>query len=447
VLDFSKIESGALRLEHTDFELETLALATVDLFAKAASRKGLPISFTSHCDVPTWVRGDAVRIQQVLSNLLSNAVKFTAQGRISLTLECAPTNDGLNRYRFDIADTGIGLEPGQVATLFEPFVQADISTSRRYGGTGLGLAISRRLVEAMGGELTVRSHVGHGTTFSFDVVLGQGEAATPVAAAAVGLARHPLDLLIAEDNPVNQMLIAAIVRKMGHHATLVENGREAVEAAAERGFDAILMDMQMPELDGLAATRAIRAGDGPNAAIPIIALTADASTERRRFYLGAGLTDFLTKPIDRAALGDRLAQIAPRGTRPVAPRPTATAAATAPVVLEPQRIGELRDALGRFRLEGLLDLLISECRQRPARLRAGLARREINAIRAEAHSIKGAAISIGAAALGEAAEQLEAAASLSAATPLIAALEVVADATLIAAQALLAAPPEDRAAI
>ncbi len=443
ILDFSKVESGALELEQGDFDLGVLAQSTVDLFANAASRKGLLITFKPHCSIPALVRGDAVRIQQILSNLLSNAVKFTEQGQISLSLGAEHADDGRVRYRFAVADTGIGLEPGQIVNLFEPFTQADVSTSRRYGGTGLGLAISRRLVQAMGGEIAVRSCAGRGSTFSFDLLLTPGEAALPAAAPAIdAAAAHSLDLLIAEDNPVNQMLIAAIVRRMGHRVTLAENGREAVEAAAGRSFDAILMDMQMPELDGLAATRAIRSSDGPCAAIPILALTADASAERRRFYDGAGLTDFLTKPIDRTALAVRLARIVPQR----APANRSYPVTPSPIVLEAMRIDELHGMLGRLRLDALLGLLIDECRVRPARLRAGLARGELMAIRAEAHSIKGAAISIGATALSEAARQLEAIATLSAAGPLIVALETVADATLAAAQDLLAAPAADRAA-
>ena len=241
-------------------------------------------------------------------------------------------------------DTGIGIAADLLGGLFEPFVQAEAATSRRFGGTGLGLAISRRLVDAMGGELGVQSRVGRGATFWFEVDLPDGvlgEARDVIDRAP--LATRPLDGLVAEDNPVNQMLIGAILRRLGHVAICVENGRLAVEVATIRRFDCILMDMQMPEMDGLAATRAIRTSGGPSADAPIIALTADASSERRRFYDGAGLSDFMTKPIDRKALGNRLAAIAQATVVPV--DSLADPAAAQGVLFDLDRYHELCDVL------------------------------------------------------------------------------------------------------
>lgn len=214
VLDFSKIDSGKLRLEESDFDIESLTLATIDLFGTAALHKRLSVDFVSSCPPSTMVRGDAVRLQQILSNLLSNAIKFTERGQISVTLAYNPKDDG-ERYQVAVADTGIGLEADQIDHLFDPFVQTDLSISRRYGGTGLGLAISRRLVEAMGGKLDVAARPGHGSTFTFDVRLGKGPALDAFACdSTVGTVRvRPLDVLVAEDNAISQLLIATLVRQ------------------------------------------------------------------------------------------------------------------------------------------------------------------------------------------------------------------------------------------
>ena len=265
----------------------------------------------------------------------------------------------------------------------------------------------------------------------------------------------PLDVLIAEDNPVNQILIASIVRRMGHAITVVGNGRQAVEAATARYYDVILMDMQMPEMDGLAATRAIRASDGACARTTIIALTADASPERRRFYDGVGLSQFLTKPIDRQALGASLAAIGALRTRSAHSEPVAD---PLHALVEPRRIAELTSAVGSERLHALLGLLMTQCLDRPARLRTAWDRGELVAIRAEGHNLRGAAFSIGATALGQAAQELEAVGSIALAEPLIEALEDCAQATLAAIRQMLADPnaladprmasalPSDRAA-
>ena len=448
VLDFSKIDSGTLQLEQTSFDLDKLVRTTLDLYGNAASRKGLPVSFETNCAVPAMVLGDPVRLQQILSNLLCNAVKFTERGHITLRLDRDAAGDA-TRYQFAVTDTGIGLEPGQIDTLFEPFVQADVSTSRRYGGTGLGLSISRRLVEAMGGNLDVVSRFGEGSTFTFDLTLAPGHAGD--AGVADGLVAPviagPLDVLVAEDNPVNQMLVAALVRRMGHRVTVVANGREAVEAATTGRFDAILMDMQMPELDGLAATRAIRASGTSCASIPILALTADASPERRRFYDGAGLTAFLTKPVDPRALSVQLALVTPASAPSLLSGAPTEAAVddTSPAMLDRCRIDELQSALGSARLDALLALLIVECRERPRQLRAAHRRGDLDALRAEAHSITGAASSIGAAALCHAARRIEQASGLASAEYLIRALATTAAATRVEAERLLGHLPDDRA--
>ena len=413
ILDFSRIDAGKIVLEHRDFDIEELLQSTLDLFDGAASHKGLVLSFEKGVVDNRRVLGDPVRLQQIVSNLLSNAIKFTPAGHITVALTSRPAGDQLQRWRIEVGDTGIGIAKDKFSTLFEPFVQADAATSRRFGGTGLGLAISRRLIEAMGGEVGVRSRVSRGSTFWLELAMpdARGESGwinPPEQEASA----TPLDVLVAEDNPVNQMLISAILRRLGHRATCVENGRLAVEIAAARRFDCILMDMQMPVMDGLAATRAIRGSGSASADVPIIALTADASAERRRFYDGAGLTDILTKPIDHAALAQRLTAI---GAAIVQPTNVAGAAAGntahegAPgTVFDRARYDELCDVLGAVRVRDLLELLVAELDRSPARIRQLIDCGDIDGARAEAHSLSGAASNLGAIALGRVARAIEA---------------------------------------
>lgn len=295
----------------------------------------------------------------------------------------------------------------------------------------------------MGSTLNVRSVPGRGSTFTFDAILSRaGHGGGSDAASAGGPATgRALNVLVAEDNPVSQMLVAALVRRLGHNVKIAENGRIAVDDALAAPFDAILMDMQMPELDGLAATRAIRASGGPCATVPIVALTAAAPPERRRFYDGAGLSGFLTKPIAREALAACLSEIG--GTAAAAPGDSPPARTAA--LFDAARIDELRAVLGEHRLEGLIGLLMTECRERPPRLRAEQCRGDLAALRAEAHSLFGAAASIGARALGEVAMKLETVGDVASAAPLIDAIDQAARDTLGAAQQMLGRLSAERA--
>ena len=436
VLDFSKIESGNLSLASTDFDFEELAQSTLDLFTNAASQKGLLIAMHFDGSHGGIVRGDPVRLQQVMSNLISNAIKFTERGRV--TIDIRPTAIGADQlnWRVEVRDTGIGIADQDLDRLFQPFVQADHSTSRRFGGTGLGLAISRWVIEAMDGKIGIESAPGRGSTFWFEVPLEQSDAADWRAPAVdLPISQRRLDILVAEDNPVNQMLIGAILRRLGHKAILVENGRMAVEAALDQRFDCILMDMQMPEMDGLAATRAIRASLGPCAAVPIFALTADASPERRRFYDNAGLTGFMTKPIDRHALATRLAAIG-NGTAAAADASPPDATAEVPL-FDYIHINQISVAIGATRFEGLLALLAKELVERPAIIRRAVLAGDIARARNEAHSLKGATMSVGAMALGQAAAIIELAPDLAAMIAALAILDRQAERTRKAIATLL----------
>lgn len=402
VLDFSKIESRTFALEMVDFDPVEIVRNTLDLFHHGASQKGLLLTMAG----PTGhqrLRGDPTRLQQILSNLISNAIKFTAAGGIDVKVRLA--REGRRHRMFvEVADTGIGIDPTAAPQLFEPFVQGDASTTRRFGGTGLGLAISRRLVEAMSGRIAFDSTPNIGTTFRFDVELDDPRDDDDGSTVANGMPFRKLAILLAEDNQINRALVETLVRRAGHDITSVENGRLAVEAAAERRFDILLMDMQMPEMDGVTATRTIRAGAGPCASAPIVALTADASAERRRAYENIGLTGFLTKPIDSGLLVERLTLLAARvpGNDPSTTPPAPTGE-----VFDEAKLDRLEAAMGAGAIDRLLGMLDEELRTRPAALQRLIAIGATSAIATEAHALKGAAFNIGAVLVGDIARRIE----------------------------------------
>jgi len=273
----------------------------VKVVSPAASAKGLTLDVSADASVPRHLIGDPLRLGQVLVNLLSNAVKFTERGRVTLSTRLVPaTAAAPAAIRIEVRDTGIGIEPDRLSRLFQPFEQGDASMSRRFGGTGLGLAISKRLVELMDGRLWGESQPGLGSTFILELPLRAAErqapSSRPVRAAVPD--QKPaanLRLLIAEDNPVNQRVASRMLQRLGYAADVVENGRLAVEAVDRQRYDVIFMDVQMPELDGLEATRRIRARPGPPPWI--VALTAHALDGDRRQCLAAGMNDFLSKPV------------------------------------------------------------------------------------------------------------------------------------------------------
>ncbi|HYC03426.1 MAG TPA: ATP-binding protein [Azospirillaceae bacterium] len=314
ILDFSKIEAGQLALERIPFRPGPLVDDIMRLFAPAARAKGVRLDWSLPARTPQLL-GDPTRLRQVLTNLVGNAVKFTETGSIDVRMRDPVAEEGGWRLRVEVRDTGIGIPEEKRADLFEAFMQADASTTRRFGGTGLGLAICKRLVGMMGGEIGVESRVGAGSTFWFTVLL-EGEApsraareeASPLPAAPAGSGAR---VLLAEDNQVNRLLITTMLERMGHRAEAVENGLLAVEAALTGGFDLILMDLQMPEMDGEAAAQRIRGSGTAAAALPIVALTADALPEERDRHLKAALFDgYLTKPIDWPLLDRTIRRLA-----------------------------------------------------------------------------------------------------------------------------------------
>ncbi|HYW88368.1 MAG TPA: ATP-binding protein, partial [Chloroflexota bacterium] len=308
ILDFSKIEAGRMEVEFAPFVVRDCVAAAISLVKARAAEKGLTLSSTVGDDVPAAVAGDATRLRQILLNLLSNAIKFTEKGEVVLTVQCG-AGDALV---FAVRDTGIGLSAEALGKLFRDFSQADAGTARRYGGTGLGLAISKRLAELMGGTMSAESPgPGHGSTFRFTIHAPAAE--TPLSAAARATIdadhgqRHPLSILLAEDNVVNQKLALRLLSRMGYRADVVSDGQQVIESIARQPYDVVLMDVQMPEMDGLEATRRIverwPGGKRPR----IIAMTANAMVDDRAACTAAGMDGYLSKPIRVDQLAQALA--------------------------------------------------------------------------------------------------------------------------------------------
>ncbi|MDA1326104.1 MAG: ATP-binding protein [Proteobacteria bacterium] len=310
ILDISKIEAGHFELETLDFSLGDLLTSAKPLWLYAAEDKG--INFSIHSTVTDYdiIRSDPGRIRQVLNNLISNAIKFTANGAVELHIDEVVRADKRIELRFEVRDTGIGLTATQIEKLFQPFSQADGSTTRKYGGTGLGLTITKNLVELLGGEIGVASVPDIGSKFWFTMVPEKGEPAKarkniaddePLELPIVGSDRT-LRILIAEDKHVNQQIVTGMIGPLNCQFDIVENGLEAVAAVTRSRYDVVLMDAHMPEMDGITATRKIRSLPEPVSDVPIIAITADAMSDDRGKFLEAGMNDYITKPIDQREL-------------------------------------------------------------------------------------------------------------------------------------------------
>lgn len=310
ILDLSRIEAGKLELDCRSFDLRHAVRSLTELWAPAAGAKGLRFACEFTQGVPQHVQGDEVRVRQIVGNLLSNAVKFTEAGGIDLRVG----RDAAGRLTFAIADTGPGIAPEVIEKLFQKFAQGDASITRKHGGTGLGLAISQQLAQLMNGAISVESVVGKGTVFTvmLDVPAAAASNDAPKVEAPCKGAACGLRLLVAEDNVVNRKLIGSMLEVLGHACIFAEDGEEAVARAAEGGFDAMLMDVQMPKLDGMAATKRIRALGTAAAQVPILAVTANAMTGDREKYLAAGMDGYVSKPISLASLSAALAGIRDR---------------------------------------------------------------------------------------------------------------------------------------
>ncbi|MFV9506847.1 MAG: ATP-binding protein [Oscillochloridaceae bacterium umkhey_bin13] len=417
-LDLAKIEAGRLELEELDFALPDLLADLSELFAEQATRKGLGLKSWLDPAVPIWLRGDAGRLRQILTNLLSNALKFTHSGTVTIEVNGGPARSGGVHLEFRVSDTGIGIPLEAQANLFEPFAQADRATSRLYGGTGLGLTISRELANLMGGTISVSSSPGVGSIFTLNVLLQAAQDPQPrpdrsppdqTVLAAVAGAR----ILVAEDNPVNQQVIIRMLQKLGHHVQIAANGREALLALSQHDYDLVLMDCQMPELDGFATTAAIRTSETDARRIPIIALTASALSGQRERCLASGMDGYLSKPITRAALVAALQRWLP--IQAPSALPTVTALAAQPPRATPMLdLQLLSNTLGgplaqesAFAGE-LFTLLQHESDEAFAIIEQALAQNAAPTVRKIAHRLKGATSQLGLLALRQQWADLEA---------------------------------------
>ena len=405
ILDLSKIEARKVVLEKLNFNLRETVEHVFQVMQGTAKAKGLALFSHVADDIPPLVRGDSHRLRQVLTNLLSNAIKFTERGHVILeagvTGQCGRTVT----VRFTVTDTGIGLGPAQIAALFRPFSQADSSTTRRYGGTGLGLSICKHLVEMMGGLIGVDSIEGRGSTFWFTVVkevavAGQrlpaaepGHRRSGVPAGSTAL-RRPARILVAEDNATNREIALAQLHKLGYTASAVVNGAETIRALEDGGFDLVLMDCQMPVMDGFEATHRIRASARPG--IPVIAITADAMSDDRDRCLREGMNDYLAKPVELETLAETLAKWLPACDAGPVPAPVVEPVdGKAAAVFNVEAL--LRRLLGDRHLAGLvLRGFLEDMPSQLLALRARLDDADAAGTRLQSHTIKGAAATVAA---------------------------------------------------
>jgi PAS domain S-box-containing protein len=401
ILDLSKIEARKIVLEKRSFELRHVVEDVAQPLRAQASAKGLRFHSRVSPEIPPHLNGDAHRLRQVLNNLAANAIKFTERGEIGLEAAIESQAGGTATIRFTITDTGIGIRPDQAALIFSPFTQADASTTRKYGGTGLGLAIAKQLVEMMGGTIGVDSREGQGSTFWFTAVFGRestrrqppaNQPGDARSSAAGGKARVGSDarVLVAEDNATNREVILAQLRKLGYQASAVANGAEAIEAVERGGYDLVLMDCEMPVMDGFEAASRIRRSTQPG--IPIIAVTADAMPADRDRCFSGGMSDYISKPVELARLADVLASWLP--------------VAAQPEVFDSEAL--LRRLAGDRQLAGVvLRGFLQDVPSKLHILRQRLDEADATGARLQAHALKGAAATVSAEVLRSTALEME----------------------------------------
>ncbi|MFG6157492.1 ATP-binding protein [Halomonas sp. 1390] len=396
ILDFSKIEAQRLEFEERPFELAELVEGAVALFAPRAQARGLRLTCDIDPRLPMRVVGDAGRLRQVLLNLLSNAIKFTERGEVRLGVRAL--NDGT--VRFEVVDTGIGIAPESQRQLFEPFQQGDPSTARRFGGTGLGLVISQRLVEAQGGRLAFESEPGRGSRFWFVLTLPEAtahEVAADASAVAPAGGLAGARLLVVEDDPVNQQVARAMLERLGCRVSVAEAADVALSWTAREHFDLIFMDVQLPGMDGLEATRRLRTRGGWSAEVPVVAMTAGGPSGDQARCLAAGMSGYLAKPLFQQALVALLNRHLPRGeTLPPVDSP-----------LEEATLSSLEESLGRQGLTALITLYRHQAAEHLAGLERALDDGAARQVEYLAHRLKGESSSLGAVRVAGLASQLE----------------------------------------
>ena len=409
ILDFSKIEAGKMELENAPFHLPKVLNNIHDMVSIQARNKG--IGFAIHCDddVPQWLEGDSLRLGQILLNLIFNGIKFTPAGAVRAEIKVARnqpiTKDKKKQIAlsFAIRDTGIGIAPDKLPALFNSFSQVDSSTTRRFGGTGLGLTICKRLVELMGGVIRVRSTVGEGSCFFFEVLLGEAEAPAvvekPRSLNSLHLVEGRNRILLAEDNVVNQQVALALLGKIGADVTVVDNGRRAVEKISEEEFDLVFLDIQMPEMDGYSAARAVR--QLPDRLhLPVVAMTAHAMAEDRNRCIAAGMNDHISKPLVIEQLRNVIAKYLPVYTEedadvvaPQVPAATSGSLLNIPGVTVEKGLAHLMGDESLYRQ--LLYRFKEDNQEYSEAVRQSLADGDLHELRFLAHSLKGVAGNLG----------------------------------------------------
>ena len=424
ILDFSKIEAGKLTIETIAFNLRGMVESAVELLTGRARAKGIDLVSIVYRDVPELVRSDPVRLRQILTNLISNAVKFTEKGQVMVCVTSVSENEDGLVARFAVSDTGIGVSEEARARLFQPFSQADGSTTRKYGGTGLGLVISKQLVELMGGEIGVESEPGKGSTFWFTLHLEKGsqgaeerggsEASNPsitqspfksqsaIRGSLKTAPQSAIKVLLVEDNPVNREVALLQLRKLGYIVETASNGIEALKAMEGASYDLVLMDCQMPEMDGYAATAEVRRREGTSKHTPIIAMTAHALQGDKERCLAAGMDDYMSKPIKAEELARVLEHWTPsswkadEGGDDGALDKSALAG-----------FAEMLGEAGRDRIITLVDMFLDDAVQRLQSLGEALASNNADAMAQEAHALKSSCRYLGAKRMAEICEGLE----------------------------------------
>ena len=414
ILDYSKIETGEILLEPRDFDLRQLVEDIQALMRFRATEKGLRLETRIAGDAPDFVRGDAGKLSQILLNLIGNGLKFTERGLVALTIEKGrETADGKVTLHFEIEDTGPGIPRAEQQRLFEPFYQVDPRNSRRHGGTGLGLAISRRLVEALGGALSVSSEPGRGSRFCFDARMDEGDGSAITAARFELPSSHPelgvLSVLVVEDNEINAIVVEEFLDRMGHEVTIVTTGEAAIEAIRKQPVDVVLMDISLPGIDGVEATRRIRNLDrSAYGELPIIAMSAHVFQNEIAHVLDAGMDAFVGKPVSPERLAEALAQVVLRRRRGVVvPVEYAVEDDGRHVVLDRSVLDDDYMILGPDKTGRMVDAFFDSAARKVEQLTQAVAGEDWSAVAYVAHNLKGSAASLGLSALENRAQRLE----------------------------------------
>ena len=410
VLDISQVEAGAVRLRHQRFDLRELLDDLVDLHGHPARSKGLDLILDTPLDGPTWLRSDSDRVRQILVNLLGNAIKFTNEGTVTLRCGILASSGSTQRIRFEVEDTGIGIAPSRVAHLFERFSQVDSSNTRTHGGTGLGLAISKEICEIMGGTIGVENRTNRGSVFWVELPCERAEpeetsSALPSQLAAVEPTPE-VHLLVVEDDPVNQVVVQAMIENLGYQCSVLSDGEQAVQAVQSQTYDLILMDLHMPILDGLHATEQIRSWetDNGNERCPIIALTANVMPGTESDCLAAGMDHYLSKPVAQADLRQMILKVT--GAVPAVESESHGEETSTDVHLNEEHIAYQRETLGHA-FPKLIEVYLAQTPGLLAELDEAVSEENTERMWSLAHRLKSSSAQVGAAEFSALAKAIE----------------------------------------